>query len=84
MDHNVEKKHHEKIVRYLYLSMELQALWNTRTEVVPLVFGALHSIPEQTKKNFELLKLTNSPHAKINDFKNCHNFEETLELSSYS
>ena len=55
---NVEEKHHEKIDKYLYLSVELQALWNAQTEVVPLVFGALGSIPEQTKENFEFLKLT--------------------------
>ena len=57
MDRNVVEKHREKIEKYLHLSVELQSLWNTRTEVVPLVFGALGSIPEQTKKNFELLKL---------------------------
>ena len=57
MDRHVVEKHHEKIEKYLDLSVELQLLWNTRTEVIPLVFGALGSIPEQTMKNFELLKL---------------------------
>ena len=54
----MKEKHQEKIDKYVYLSVELQALWNTRTEVVPLVFGALGSIPERTKNNFKLLKLT--------------------------
>ena len=57
MDHHVAEKHKVKIERYLVLVVELQTLWNTRIEIVPLVFGALGSIPEQTVKNFELLKL---------------------------
>ena len=57
MDRHVVEKHREKIEKYLVLAVELQTLWNTRIEIVPLVFGALGSIPEQTIKNFELLQL---------------------------
>ena len=57
MDRHVVEKRREKIEKYLVLAVELQTLWNTRIEIVPLVFGALGSIPEQTIKNFELLKL---------------------------
>ena len=57
MDRNIVKKHNEKIEKYLALAAELQTLWNTRIEIVPLVFRALGSIPEQTIKKFELLKL---------------------------
>ena len=57
MDRHVVEKHREKIEKYLVLAVELQTLCNTRIEIVPLVFGALGNIPEQTIKNFELLKL---------------------------
>jgi len=55
---HVVEKHREKIEKYLDLAIELQTLWNTQIEIVPLVFGALGRIPKQTMKNFELLKLT--------------------------
>lgn len=52
---HVVEKHREKVEKYMNLAVELQ---NTQIEIVPLVFGALGSIPEQTIKNFELLKLS--------------------------
>ena len=58
MDRYVVDKHGEKIEKYLYLAIELQSLWNTRVEIVPLVFGALGSLHEKTVLNFELLQLT--------------------------
>ena len=48
----------KKIEKYLDLAIELQSLWNTRVEIVPLVFGALGSLHEKTVLNFELLQLT--------------------------
>ena len=58
MDHHVVDKHGEKIEKYLDLAIELQSLWNTRGEIVPLVFCALGSLHEKTVLNFELLQLT--------------------------
>ena len=58
MDRHVVDKHGEKIEKYLDLAIELQSLWNTRVEIVPLVFGALGSLHEKTVLNFELLQLT--------------------------
>ena len=58
MDRHVVDKHREKIEKYLDLTIELQSLWNTRVEIVPLVFGALGSLHEKTVLNFELLQLT--------------------------
>ena len=51
-------KHKEKIEKYLDLAIELQVLWNSNVEVVPLVFGALGTLHEKIVKNFELLQLT--------------------------
>ena len=58
MDCHVIDKHKEKIEKYLDLAIELQVLWNSNVEVVPLVFGALGALHEKTVKIFELLQLT--------------------------
>ena len=52
MDHHVVDKHGEKIEKYLDLAIELQLLWNTKVEIVPLVFGALGSLHEKTYFEF--------------------------------
>ena len=58
MDRHVIDKHKEKIEKYLDLAIELQVLWNSNVEVVPLVFGALGTLHEKIVKKFELLQLT--------------------------
>ena len=58
MDRHVVEKYGEKNEKYLDLAIELQSLWNTSVEIVPLVFGALDSLHEKTVLNFELLQLT--------------------------
>ena len=57
MDRHVIDKHKEKIEKYLDLAIELQVLWNSNVEVIPLVFGALGTLHEKIVKNFELLQL---------------------------
>jgi len=57
MDRHVVAKHQEKIDKYLDLAIELQALWNTKVEIFPLVFGARGALPGKTVRNFELLQL---------------------------
>ena len=42
---------------YVDSAIELQSLWNSRIEVVPLVFGALGTVHENTIKSFKLLGL---------------------------
>ena len=54
MDRHMVDKHEEKIEKYLDLAIELQLLWNTKVQIVPLVFGSLH----ESVSNFELLQLT--------------------------
>ena len=57
MDRHVIDKHREKAEKYLDLAIELQSLWNSKIEVVPLVFGALGTIHESTIKSFQHLGL---------------------------
>jgi len=57
MDRHVIDKHKEKIEKCLDLAIELQSLWNSRIEVVPLVFGALGTVHGSTIKSFQHLGL---------------------------
>ena len=44
MVRHVTDKHRDKIEKYFGLAIELQTLWNTRFDIVPLIFGALDTI----------------------------------------
>ena len=57
MDTNVLTKEKEKVDKYLSLTIELQSLWNTTVEVVPIVFGALGSLSDNIFTNMSLLKI---------------------------
>jgi len=49
-DKNVIEKEKEKITKYQDLRIELQRLWGMKVRVVPIVIGALGSIPKDLKK----------------------------------
>jgi len=57
MDRHVVDKHRDKAEKYLDLAVELQTLWNTRVEIVPLIFGALGTVHQSTIQSFKLLQL---------------------------
>ena len=57
MDTNVLTKKKEKVDKYLSLTIELQRLWNTTVEVVPIVFGALGSLSDNIVTNLSLLQI---------------------------
>ena len=44
-DAKVERKEKEKIDKYQDLAKELRKLWKVKTRVVPIVIGALRTIP---------------------------------------
>ena len=44
MDRTLLTKENEKVEKHLDLSIELQHLWNTSVQVIPLIFGDLGSI----------------------------------------
>ena len=50
-DHRVKMKEREKIDKYLYLARELWKLWNMKGKVVPIVIGALGTVPKALGKN---------------------------------
>ena len=57
MDHNVKKKEMEKINNYNELAFELERLWKTKTQIIPIVIGALGTITVNLQKNLSKLNL---------------------------
>ena len=49
-DHRVKLKENEKINKYLDLARELKKLWNMRVKVIPIVVGALGTVPPKIGK----------------------------------
>ena len=47
----------EKIQKYLDLARELKKLWNMKVKVVPIVIGALETIPKALEKNLGELEI---------------------------
>ena len=45
-DHNAKIKENEKRDKYLDLPCELQNLWNIKVKVLPIIIGALGTIPK--------------------------------------
>ena len=54
-DQNITKKEFEKINNYSELRVEIARVWNMETEVVPVVIGALGSIPKNLHYHLESL-----------------------------
>jgi len=43
-DRNVIRKEAEKILKYKYLTIEIQHMWNVKTKVIPVIIGATGTI----------------------------------------
>jgi len=55
-DSNVNTKEAEKLSRYTYLEIEVSRMWEVRTEIVPVIIGALGTIKKGFDQNFQLLQ----------------------------
>ena len=55
-DHRVKIKESEKRDKYLDLAKELKKLWNIKVMVIPIVIGALGTIPKGLVKGQENLE----------------------------
>jgi len=49
-DRNVIKKEAEKILKYKYLIIEIQRMWNVKTKVIPVIIGATGTISNSFRK----------------------------------
>jgi hypothetical protein len=49
-DRNVIKKEAEKILKYKGLTLQIQRMWNVKTEVIPLIIGATGTISNSFRK----------------------------------
>jgi hypothetical protein len=56
-DTNINDKEEEKIMKYQDLRIEVRRLWKMKVKVVPIVIGALGSVPRGLKKNLLELDL---------------------------
>jgi hypothetical protein len=62
-DHKIAEKQLDKITRYSELRVELARLWNVNASVIPIVIGALGSIPKDLSKHIKALEI--KPHIPI-------------------
>ena len=44
------KKEAEKILKYKYLTIEIQGMWNVKTKVIPVIIGATETISKTFRK----------------------------------
>jgi hypothetical protein len=49
-DRNVIKKEVEKILKYKYLTTEIQRMWNVKTKVISVIIGATGTISKSFRK----------------------------------
>jgi hypothetical protein len=49
-DRNVIKKEAEKILKYKDLTIEIQRMWNVKTNVMPVIIGATGTISKSFRK----------------------------------
>jgi len=49
-DRNVIKKETEKILKYKYLTIEIERMWNVKTKVIPIIIGATGTISKSFRK----------------------------------
>jgi hypothetical protein len=49
-DRNVIKREAEKILKYKDITIEIQRMWNVKTEVIPVIIGATGTISKSLRK----------------------------------
>ena len=49
-NNNVIKKEAENILKYKYLTIEIQRMWNVKTKVIPVIIGATGTISKTFRK----------------------------------
>ena len=55
MDKNVVKKEDEKVEKYLQLAQEIRKMHKVNTEIIPVVIGALGTVPKRLPRYLKAL-----------------------------
>ena len=56
-DHRLEIKESRKRDKYLDLASELKRLWNMKVTMIPVVIGALGTVPKELERGLEELEI---------------------------
>ena len=59
-DGRVRAKEDEKVEKYQDLAREVRKMWGVRTKVIPIVVGALGTIPMRLKENLRAIGVDTS------------------------
>ena len=57
MDHHVKEKEEEKIDKYMDLAAEVRRQFRVKTVILPIVLGALGTVPAKLSKSLEKLEI---------------------------
>ena len=57
VDHHVKEKEEEKIEKYMNLPAEFRRQFKVKTVIVPIVSGALGTVPAKLSESLEKLKI---------------------------
>ena len=57
MDHHVKEREEEKIDKYMDLVAEVRRQFTVKTVIVPIVLGALGTVPAKLTKSLEKLEI---------------------------
>ena len=57
MDHHVKEKKEEKIDKYMDLAAEIRRKFRVKTVIVPIVLGALETVPTKLSESLEKLEI---------------------------
>ena len=68
MEHNVKSKEKEKVDHYLELKFELEKLWKTKIEIVPIIIGALGAVTQNLERNLKNIGLK---HVQVHQLQKC-------------
>ena len=78
MDNNVVKKEDERVEKYIQLDQEIRKMHKVNTEIIPIVIGALGTVPKRLSGELALtLSITTTMSVKW------QNFIEALPTMSY-
>ena len=81
-DRNVVKKEAEKVLKYEYLAIEIQHMWNVQTKVILVTTGTTGTISESFTKY--LSKVQNQGTAEYSHIGHCQHTAESTNIKEHN